>query len=144
MERLVARYLFDPEMTADKMIFLTGPRQGGKTTFARNWLDSAGCSDTYFNWDDPAVMMEYRRNPLFIRNIIEEKYGGEPVPVVFDEIHKQKKWRGILKGFYDSNREKVRLLVTGSSRLGMYRKSGDSLVGRYFSYRIFPLGIAEA
>ena len=125
MERLVARYLFDPEMTADKMIFLTGPRQVGKTTFARNWLDSAGCSDTYFNWDDPAVMMEYRRNPLFFKNVVEERYKGEPVPVVFDEIHKQKKWRDILKGFYDSNREKVRLLVTGSSRLGMYRKSTD-------------------
>jgi hypothetical protein len=56
MERLVSRYLFDPEMTADKMIFLAGPRQVGKTTFARNWLDSAGCSDTYFNWDDPVVI----------------------------------------------------------------------------------------
>jgi hypothetical protein len=144
MERLVARYLFDPEMTADKMIFLTGPRQVGKTTFARNWLDSAGCNDTYFNWDDPAVLAEYRRNPLFFKNIVEERYKGEPVPVVFDEIHKQKNWRDILKGFYDSNRERIRLLVTGSSRLGMYRKSGDSLVGRYFSYRMFPLGLAEA
>ena len=144
MERLVARYLFDPEMTADKMIFLTGPRQVGKTTFARNWLLSGGSIDTYFNWDDPAVIVEYRRNPLFFKNIIEERYGGEPVPVVFDEIHKQKNWRDILKGFYDSNREKVRLLVTGSSRLGMYRKSGDSLVGRYFSYRMFPLGLPEA
>jgi predicted AAA+ superfamily ATPase len=144
MERLVARYLFDPEMTADKMIFLTGPRQVGKTTFARNWLYSAGCSDTYFNWDDPAVLAEYRRNPLFFKNIVEERYKGEPVPVVFDEIHKQKNWRDILKGFYDSNREKIRLLVTGSSHLGMYRKSGDSLVGRYFSYRMFPLGLPEA
>jgi predicted AAA+ superfamily ATPase len=144
MERIVARYLFDPEMTADKMIFLTGPRQVGKTTFARNWLGSAGCSDMYFNWDDPVVLAEYRRNPLFFKNIVEERYKGEPIPVVFDEIHKQKNWRDILKGFYDSNREKIRLLVTGSSRLGMYRKSGDSLVGRYFSYRMFPLGLVEA
>jgi predicted AAA+ superfamily ATPase len=144
MERLVARYLFDPDMTADKMIFLTGPRQVGKTTFARNWLGSAGCSDMYFNWDDPAVLVEYRRNPHFFKNIVEERYKGEPVPVVFDEIHKQKNWRDILKGFFDSNREKIQLLVTGSSRLGMYRKSGDSLVGRYFSYRMFPLGLAEA
>ncbi|MCK9363951.1 MAG: ATP-binding protein [Syntrophales bacterium] len=144
MERLVARYLFDPEMTADKMIFLTGPRQVGKTTFARNWLSSAGCSDMYFNWDDPAIIAEYRRNPLFFKNIVEERYKSEPVPIVFDEIHKQKNWRDILKGFYDSNREKIQLLVTGSSRLGMYRKSGDSLVGRYFSYRMFPLGLAEA
>jgi len=143
MERLVARYLFDPEMTTDKMIFLTGPRQVGKTTFARNWLDSAGCSDTYFNWDDPAVIVEYRRNPLFFKNIVEERYKGKPVPVVFDEIHKRKNWRDILKGFYDSNREKIQLLVTGSSRLRMYQKSGDSLIGRYFSYRMLPLGLSE-
>ena len=44
------------------MIFLTGPRQVGKTTFARNWLLSGGSIDTYFNWDDPAVLAEYR-NP---------------------------------------------------------------------------------
>ncbi len=144
MERLVSQYLFDPEMTADKMIFLTGPRQVGKTTFARNWLNSAGCDDTYFNWDDPSVIVEYRRNPLFFKNIVEERFKGKPVPVVFDEIHKQKNWRDILKGFYDSNREKIQLLVTGSSRLGMYRKSGDSLIGRYFSYRMFPVGLPEA
>ncbi len=126
------------------MIFLTGPRQVGKTTFARNWLLSAERNDTYFNWDDPAVIREYRRNPLYFKNIIEERYEGEPVPIVFDEIHKQKNWRDILKGFYDVNRGKMRLLVTGSARLGMYRKSGDSLAGRYFSYQMFPLGLPEA
>jgi hypothetical protein len=64
--------------------------------------------------------------------------------MVFDEIHKQKNWRNILKGVYDPNREKVKLLVTGSARLGLYRKSGDSLVGRYFSFQMFPLGLPEA
>lgn len=38
----------------------------------------------------------------------------------------------------------MRLLVTGSARLGLYRKSGDSLMGRYFSYQMFPLGLPEA
>jgi len=37
----------------------------------------------------------------------------------------------------------MQLLVTGSSRLGFVRKSGDSLVGRYFSYQMFPLGLPE-
>jgi hypothetical protein len=60
------------------------------------------------------------------------------------QLGRSRRHRDILKGFYDSNREKIRLLVTGSSRLGMYRKSGDSLVGRYFSYQMFPLGLPEA
>ena len=70
MERLVGKYLFDPEISAGKMVFLTGPRQVGKTTFAKNWLSSERVEDTYFDWDDPAVKSEYNRNPLFFRNIV--------------------------------------------------------------------------
>lgn len=144
MERIVGKYIFDPEMTAGKMIFLTGPRQVGKTVFARKWLDTSGSGETYFNWDDPAVMLEYRKNPLYFRNVIDEKTKGGPVPMVFDEIHKHKGWRDLLKGIYDTNRERMRLLVTRSARLGFGRKSGDSLVGRYFSYEMLPLGLPEA
>ncbi|HSB05678.1 MAG TPA: ATP-binding protein [Thermodesulfobacteriota bacterium] len=143
MERLVGKYIFDPEISAGKMLFLTGPRQVGKTTFAKKWLSSERVEDTYFDWDDPAVRSEYNRNPLFFRNIVNAKFKDRPVPMVFDEIHKQKNWRNILKGVYDPNRERVQLLVTGSARLGLYRKSGDSLVGRYFSFQIFPLGLPE-
>jgi hypothetical protein len=143
MERLLKNYLFDPEMTAGKMIFLTGPRQIGKTTFAQDWLSTTSYKNTYFNWEDPAVRREYTRNPLFFANIINDQYLGEPVPLVFDEIHKHKNWRNILKGLYDSLKDRLRLLVTGSARLGLYRKSGDSLLGRYFSYQMFPLGLPE-
>jgi predicted AAA+ superfamily ATPase len=144
MERLVGKYMFDTEISAGKMVFLTGPRQVGKTTFAKNWLSSERVEDTYCDWDDPAVRSEYNRNPLFFRNIVNAKFKDKPVPMVLDEIHKQKNWRNILKGVYDPNREKMQLLVTGSARLGLYRKSGDSLVGRYFSFQMFPLGLPEA
>lgn len=144
MKRLVKKYIFDPEMNAGKMIFLTGPRQVGKTTFAKNWLASQGSDDLYFNWDDPAVIKEYKRNPLFFKNIIDAGFSKKPLPVVFDEIHKLKDWRNILKGVYDMNKEKMTLLVTGSSRPGWYRKSGDSLIGRYFSYQMLPIGLPEA
>jgi uncharacterized protein len=144
MRRILGDYLFDPELTAGKMIFLTGPRQVGKTTFALNWLDKeTGSRTTYFNWDDPAVMAAYRRNPLFFRNIIDDAYDGKPVPVVFDEIHKQKGWKNLLKGVYDTGKDRMTLLVTGSARLGLYRKSGDSLVGRYFLFQMFPAGLPE-
>lgn len=35
------------------------------------------------------------------------------------------------------------LLMTGSARLGLYRKSGDSLVGRYFLFQMLPAGLPE-
>lgn len=144
MERIISKYIFDPEMNEGKMIFLTGPRQVGKTTFARNWLAGQGADDLYFNWDDPAVFREYKRNPLFFKNIIDERFTGKRLPLVFDEIHKQKNWRNLLKGIYDPNKDKISMLVTGSARLAWYRKSGDSLVGRYFPYQMLPLGLPEA
>jgi hypothetical protein len=101
MERLVGKYIFDPEISARKMLFLTGPRQVGKTTFAKSWLSSGRVEDTYFDWDDPAVRSEYNRNPLYFRNIVNTKFKGRPVSMVFDEIHKQKNWKNILKGVYD-------------------------------------------
>ena len=144
MERTVNKYIFDPEMNAGGMIFLTGPRQVGKTTFARNWLAEQKADDLYFNWDDPAVAADYKRNPLYFTNIINERFEKKHLPLVFDEIHKQKNWRNILKGIYDTNKEKMTMLVTGSARLGLYRKSGDYLVGRYFSYQMLPIGLPEA
>jgi hypothetical protein len=65
--------------------------------------------------------------------------------MVFDEIQKLKNWRNILKGIYDTNRENMTLLVTSSARLGWwYRKSGDSLIGRYFAYQMLPVAVIPA
>ncbi|MBT3176662.1 MAG: ATP-binding protein [Desulfobacula sp.] len=142
MERIHTQYLFDHELNADKMIFLAGPRQIGKTTFVRHRLAKLKQSDLYFNWDDPFVRQEYRRNPHFLKGKIAG-YGAEPL-IAFDEIHKHKKWKDILKGLYDLHKEEARFIITGSARLDYFRKSGDSLVGRYFSYGMLPLGLAEA
>jgi predicted AAA+ superfamily ATPase len=143
MERHIGLYIFDPEITTGKMIFLTGPRQVGKTTFAQTWLKSVRSENTYFNWDDPSVMVAYTRNPLYFQNIIDEAFEKKRVPIVFDEIHKHQGWRNILTALFDANREKMILLLTGSARLGFLQKSGDSLLGRYFSYQMFPLGLHE-
>ena len=62
---------------------------------------------------------------------------------MFDEIHKYGKWKNFLKGFFDLYEKKSKIIVTGSARLNIYKKGGDSLMGRYFYYRIHPLSVAE-
>lgn len=81
MERTVKEYIFDQEINAGEMIFLTGPRQVGKTTFARNWLAGQKADDLYFNWDDPAVAADYKRNPLYFTNIINERFEKNLCPL---------------------------------------------------------------
>ena len=143
MKRIQSLYLFDPEVNAGKMIFLSGPRQVGKTTFVRNKLKEIGNEELYFNWDDPYVRREYIKNPHFLKAYLARAKNKFPL-VAFDEIHKHKNWKNILKGLYDLHSEEAQFIVTGSARLDYFRQSGDSLVGRYFSYRLLPLGLAEA
>ncbi len=143
MERIQNRYIFDKDINANKMIFLSGPRQVGKTTFVKNKLKELKIENLYFNWDDPYVMRNYIKNPHFLKNHLAK--AGKKYPLVaFDEIHKHKNWKNILKGLYDIHSEEAQIIVTGSARLDFFRQSGDSLVGRYFSYKLLPFGLAEA
>lgn len=87
----------------------------------------------YLNWDNPAA------RPPLLRG---ELPGGQR-RIVLDEIHKHPKWRNLVKGLYDSNRDRVSFVVTGSARLDHYRKGGDSLHGRYHYYRLHPLSLRE-
>jgi predicted AAA+ superfamily ATPase len=52
MQNTTGRYLakFIDEDLSEKMVFIGGPRQVGKTTLAKNYLDSN--NNGYFNWDD--------------------------------------------------------------------------------------------
>jgi len=121
-----------------EMAFLAGPRQVGKTTLAREFQADA----IYLNWDNE----DHRRLILDGPAQVAEFIGLSKSPVIiFDEIHKYPHWKIFLKGFYDTfgNQADMRIIVTGSARLDIYRKGGDSLMGRYFLYRMHPLTVAE-
>lgn len=123
-----------------QMLFIQGPRQSGKTTTARQSLPGA----VYLNWDDPAHR-SLIRGP---RDHLGEFLGlatlsGGKRSVVFDELHKYSRWQNFLKGFFDSYGERISVLVTGSARLGVFKRGGDSLAGRYFTLRHHPLTLGE-
>ena len=63
--------------------------------------------------------------------------------MVLDELHKYRTWKSFLKGLFDSYSADLRILVTGSARMGFFRRGGDSLMGRYFPYRMHPFSVAE-
>lgn len=125
----------------NRMAFIAGPRQVGKTTAVQNFLVSLDQPHSYYNWDTPSVKKRYALNSTFF---MEDAPTAKPMPwVAFDEIHKYPKWKNILKGYYDEYKKHLRFIITGSARLDLFRKSGDSLVGRYFLYQMLPLGWRE-
>jgi len=77
------------------------------------------------------------------RRITEGSFKGDAEILLFDEIHKYRLWKTYLKGFYDKSGSRYRILVTGSARLDIYRRGGDSMMGRYFYHRLHPFSVAE-
>ena len=117
-----------------KMAFISGPRQVGKTTLGKQLLKDIR---NYFSWDQTEFRKIWNQFP---EKILEKIGKG---PVLFDEIHKDRKWKSKIKGIYDSHSNELPILITGSAKLDVYRKGSDSLLGRYIPYRLHPFSVAE-
>jgi len=128
------RYLYDPihKDLLKKMVIVTGPRQVGKTWLAKELMKEFR-NPQYLNYDhlDDA------------RIIRSQTWSLDADLLVLDEVHKMKEWKGFIKGSYDTRPAGQSILITGSARLDTFRQAGESLAGRYFSYRLHPLSVRE-
>jgi len=128
------RYL-DPIVLKDlasKAVVLTGPRQVGKTTLSRQLMGKFNGAQ-YLNWDVLADRMVLQN----------QSWSPAADLLVMDEIHKMPNWKTWLKGVIDARPTGRALLVTGSARMDTFRQSGESLAGRYFSFRLHPISVRE-
>jgi hypothetical protein len=121
-----------------QMAFVSGPRQVGKTWVCRS------LGEAYFNWDNSDDRRTLLRGPAALAETLGlDRLRSQPPVIVLDELHKFSRWKTLLKGFFDSYGDRARLLVTGSSRLDIFRRGGDSLMGRYLLYRMHPWSVGE-
>ncbi len=121
------------EDLSETMVFIGGPRQVGKTTLATTFGTAHYKYFSYLNWDSS----EDRRAML------AERFDPQARLLIFDELHKYRRWKQYVKGVYDTQKERFHIMVTGSARLDLYRRGGDSLMGRYHYYRLHPFSLAE-
>lgn len=136
--RIYDRILAEHLSTQRQMVFVSGPRQVGKTTTCRQ------CAERTLNWDNTDDRAQILKGPGHLAEQLGLSQLRESLPaVLFDELHKFPRWKQFLKGFFDTYADQVHILVTGSSRLDLYRRGGDSLMGRYFLYHMHPFSIAE-
>ena len=125
-----------------QMRFIAGPRQSGKTTLAKSFLKAFGSDSLYYNWDEKSTRLDFLSNPHFFYEQIK-KQGIKKPWICFDEIHKTKNWKNFLKAHFDHYENKLNTIVTGSARLNLFRRSGDSLAGRYFLFHLYPFSLSE-
>jgi predicted AAA+ superfamily ATPase len=121
-----------------QMAFVSGPRQVGKTTVCR------GLASATFNWDDQDARDQILKGQAMVAQVAGlQKVRAEPPVLLFDELHRYPRWKNFLKGFFDVYGANAKIIVTGSSRLDVFKRGGDSLMGRYFPYRMHPFSVAE-
>ena len=128
MKRKLYRQII--EDLEEKIVLISGPRQTGKTTISKQLYDSYD----YFNYDSSEDRLALTR----------KNWDRSKQLIIFDELHKMKQWKRWLKGIFDKEGLEPHILVTGSAKLNVYKKIGDSLAGRYFQYRLHPLDLKEA
>ncbi|MFC1522935.1 ATP-binding protein, partial [Elusimicrobiota bacterium] len=133
---MVERYLINKIQDAltDRMVFISGARQVGKTTLA-NYIGKQFFKgkQAYFSWDSDKDR----------KAVLSEKFPADAECVILDEVHKFRKWKNLIKGIFDKNRDRFKIIVTGSARLDIFRKGGDSLLGRYRHFRLHPFSLNE-
>lgn len=138
----LADWAIDSPLFPNHMSFIVGPRQSGKTTLALQALRAEKLPQEkyYLNWDRPEIRRRFREGTDWLSTLrIENR---RPF-LIFDEIHKTRQWKRLLKGIYDQFKGDFRFIVTGSGRLDHYQRGGDSLAGRYDPYLLFPFTPGE-
>jgi predicted AAA+ superfamily ATPase len=124
IDRTLIAPLTEVVETYQKMAFVSGPRQVGKTTLAKAYHHRFG-QGTYFNWDLVTDQKRLVKDPYFFQNL--DRDVRRPFLVVLDEIHKYARWKSYLKGVYDGFKDEFRFLVTGSGRLDLFKRGGESV-----------------
>lgn len=143
IERYLTTTISETCFDSHKMAFLSGPRQCGKTTISKMLLDQRK-EGAYYSWDNLEVKRIWAKDPFQLLNSDWGTSSNSKTPlIILDEIHKARGWKNTLKGLYDSLPLAADILVTGSAKLNVYKRGSDSLMGRYYHFRLHPFSIAE-
>lgn len=130
-----------------QIVLFTGLRRVGKTTLMYQIIDELlrkGVNPyniLYFSFDEMGhdiedIIKQYEAN------VLRKDLSKESVFLFLDEIQKLNGWPSKVKLLYDSN-PKLKIFLTGSAQITMWRGIRESLAGRFFDFLIRPLDFEE-
>ena len=117
------RYLeaLETALSRNPVVALIGPRQCGKTTLARQFLDGERKTH-YFDLEDPAVAQAFE-DPMTTLGPLQGL-------IVIDEAQRQPGIFPVLRVLADRAEEKAQFLILGSASPDLTRQASESLAGR--------------
>jgi uncharacterized protein len=130
--------LIKSEMFGGKVIIITGPRQVGKTTLAKEILENSGVQNRWFNADEPDVR-KWLTNPTSTQ--LKQLFGGAKL-VIIDEAQRISNI-GITLKLAVENIPSIQILATGSSALELADGINEPLTGRKWEFSLYPFSFSE-
>jgi len=143
---MIKREIYNEILTwlpREEIIFLSGPRQVGKTTLLKiiqKKLENEGETTFFFNLENPNDLILTEDYQKLLKTILKK---NTKIYLFLDEIQLHSKPSNFLKYLYDEHRESLKLIITGSANLELKAKIQDSLVGRKKTFHITPFSFTE-
>jgi predicted AAA+ superfamily ATPase len=116
------------------VVLIHGPRQSGKTTFARTVGGRLGYA--YYSFDDQVLAGAAEADPIGFVD-------GLPERAILDEVQRVPGVFPALKMAVDRRRIPGRFLLTGSTNVLLVPRLSESLAGRMEILRLHPLSQCE-
>ena len=147
IERRVFKELFE-ELTAKRILTITGPRRVGKTILMKRLIQELlktvpKQNILYYSMDDPSVFA-FSDNPMkdIIDYFLEEVAANDRKYIFLDEIHMYKDWYKWVKAYYDRGTN-IKFIISGSASFALQREANKYLRGRTLEFEIMPLTFRE-
>jgi len=122
----------------NKVIAIFGPRRSGKTTLVKEYLKNTPFRFRYDTGDNIAIHESLGSQDI---DVLKE-YIGDNELIVIDEAHLIPNIGINLKIMVD-NIPNIRIIITGSSSFDLANQIGEPLVGRKFTYLLYPISFLE-
>ena len=120
-------------LSRSRVVALIGPRQCGKTTLARQFVDAESLN--YFDLEDPASLARLAEPQTAL--------GGLRGLVVIDEVQRRPELFPMIRVLADRTPLPARFLILGSASVELLRQSSESLAGRLEIVAMGGLSLAE-
>ncbi len=129
--------VIDEMLSAFRIVYLTGARQAGKTTVARNLVQSRKMA--YFSLDDQAVRQAAESDPL---GFVQSLHGRN---AVLDEFQYLPQLIPAIKQVSDGlpPGSSGKFLLTGSADIFRSARTQEALPGHMARLELYPLSVAE-
>lgn len=95
----------------------------------------------YFSFDEAGTGLDTLINQ-YENEVLHGDLSKQKVFLFLDEIQKLQEWPSKIKLLYDLN-PKVKIFLTGSAHITMWKGIRESLAGRFFDFEIQPLSFDE-